>query len=151
MPEEGLLRGQFKFKLVSGLVDREIKEDFQGAEDKSLVDTVKAIEAKESAKRAKGKLVGRKRDVSRVETKSCRGTDHAFISEGFQKYPAKDKVCQKCGIQGYYTYTERCKNPRAVPSCVRRPKYPRKSADASFSSVSALVGSTSGPPNLPLP
>ena len=45
-----------KFKLVSGLVDSEIKEYILVAEDKSLEDTVKAIEAKESAKRAKVKL-----------------------------------------------------------------------------------------------
>ena len=45
-----------KFKLFSGLVNSEIKEDILGADDKSLEDTVKAIEAEESAKRAKGKL-----------------------------------------------------------------------------------------------
>ena len=39
-----------KFKLVSGLLDSKIKEDILGGDDKSLEDTVKAIEAKESAK-----------------------------------------------------------------------------------------------------
>ena len=37
-----------KFKLVSGLLDREIKVDILGADDKLLEETVKAIEAKES-------------------------------------------------------------------------------------------------------
>ena len=60
-----------KFKLVSGLLDSDIKEDILGAEDKSLKDTIKATEAKESAKRANGKLGGRNVEVSRVETKNC--------------------------------------------------------------------------------
>ena len=47
-----------KFKLVSGLLDSEIKEDILGGDDKSLEETVKAIEAKESAKQAKVKLGG---------------------------------------------------------------------------------------------
>ena len=94
-----------KFKLVSGLLDSEIKEDILGGDDKSLEDTVKAIEAKESAKRAKGKLGGHNVEVSRVETKacfSCKGNNHDFTMEGFLKCPARDKICQKCGIKGHY-------------------------------------------------
>ena len=45
------------FKLVAGLIDEEIKEDILGCSDKTLEETVKAIEAKESAKRAKSSLV----------------------------------------------------------------------------------------------
>ena len=45
------------FKLVSGLVDEEIKEDILSRGEKSLDDTVKSIEAKESAKRAKSSLI----------------------------------------------------------------------------------------------
>ena len=45
-----------RYKLVSGLVDEEIKEDMLGLENKSLDDTVKAVEAKESAKRARTRL-----------------------------------------------------------------------------------------------
>ena len=48
-----------KFKLVSGLLDSEIKEDILVADNKLLEETVKAIEAKESAKKVKGKLGGR--------------------------------------------------------------------------------------------
>ena len=94
-----------------------------------MEDTVKAIEAKESAKLAKGKLGGRNVEVSRVETKSCfncRGSDPNFTREGFQKCPARDKVCPKCGIQIHYKDTEGCKSPRAVSSRVRKPKTPRK-------------------------
>ena len=43
------------FKLVSGLIDEEIKEDILSRGESSLEDTVKSIEAKESAKRAKAR------------------------------------------------------------------------------------------------
>ena len=46
-----------QFKLISGLADEEIKEDVLGSGDKTLEDTVKFIEAKESAKRAKTSLI----------------------------------------------------------------------------------------------
>ena len=39
-------------------MDTEIKKDILGGEDKSLENTVKAVEAKEFAKRAKIKLGG---------------------------------------------------------------------------------------------
>ena len=85
-----------KFKLVSGLLDSKIKEDILGGDDKSLEDTVKAIEAKESAKQAMGKLGGRNVEVSRLETRacfSCRGNTHDFTREGFLKFPSRDKIC----------------------------------------------------------
>ena len=56
---------------MSGLLDSEIKDDILGGEEKSLEETVKAIEAKESAKRAKSKLGGLNVEVSRVDTKAC--------------------------------------------------------------------------------
>ena len=46
-----------RFKLIQGLTDQEIKEHVLSEEDKSLEDTVKAIEAKESGKIAR-KAVG---------------------------------------------------------------------------------------------
>ena len=42
-----------RFKLIQGLTDSEIKEHILSEEDKSLDDTVKAIEAKESGKLAR--------------------------------------------------------------------------------------------------
>ena len=47
-----------KFKLTRCLVDNKIKEDILEAEDKSLEDTVKALETNECIKHAKVKLGG---------------------------------------------------------------------------------------------
>ena len=55
-----------------------------------MEDLVKAIEAKESAKQAKGKLG--------VETKacfSCRGNTHNLTREGFLKCPALMQLSQE--------------------------------------------------------
>ena len=41
-----ILNSLIRFKLMSGIGDSEIKEDILGTDDKSLEDTVKAIEAK---------------------------------------------------------------------------------------------------------
>ena len=46
-----------RFKLVAGLVDEEIKEDVLSAGEKTLDETVKILEAKESAKKAKSSLI----------------------------------------------------------------------------------------------
>ena len=46
-----------RFKLIQGLTDQEIKEHVLSEEDKSLEDTVKAIEAKKNGKIAR-KAVG---------------------------------------------------------------------------------------------
>ena len=51
---------------MTGLVDDEIKEDILGWEDKTLEDTVKTVEAKESAKCAKAKLGEGQCQVSKV-------------------------------------------------------------------------------------
>ena len=66
---------------MRGLVDNKIKEDILGAKDKSLEDTVKEVEAKESIKRAKVKLGGRHDEVTK-KCFNCRGTYHAFTKEG---------------------------------------------------------------------
>ena len=144
-----------KFKLVNGLLDSKIKEDILEGDEKSLEETVKAIEAKESAKRAKGKLRGRNVEVSRVETKacfSCKGNTHDYTKEGFLKCPARDKMCTKCGIKGHYKDTERCNNPRAAHSRVKKPRNPRnekqKLAEASeveeFETSSISAGELAG-------
>ena len=51
---------------MSGLVDEEIKEDVHGEEEKTLEDTVKTFEAKESAKLAKITPGGGHGQVSKV-------------------------------------------------------------------------------------
>ena len=81
-----------KFKLMSYLLDSEIKKDILGDDDKSLEHTVRAIEAKDSAKRAKGNLGGRNVEVSRVETKacfSCRGTNSRLHQGGVSEVPCQ--------------------------------------------------------------
>ena len=45
-----------KYKLVAGLVDEEIKEDVLGTTDLDLEATIKMIEGKEGAKKAKQSL-----------------------------------------------------------------------------------------------
>ena len=45
------------FKLITGLQDSEIKEDLLSCKEKSLEDTVKTIEAKESRKLARQKVI----------------------------------------------------------------------------------------------
>ena len=64
-----------RFKLVAGLVDEEIKEDVLGGEEKTLEETVKTVEAKESAKRAKvtlgGGSSGQVSKVDQVRHKPC--------------------------------------------------------------------------------
>ena len=83
-------------------MDSEIKEDILGVDDNSLEDKVKAIEAK----------------------KSARGNHH-FTRKGIQKCPAGEKIYPKCGIQGHYKDTKRCKNPRAVSSRIKKTRTPR--------------------------
>merc|ERR1711867_217861 len=46
-----------RFKIISGLNDQEIKEDILSVEDKTLDETVEAVEAKESGKVAR-KAIG---------------------------------------------------------------------------------------------
>ena len=109
-----------------------------GGDDKSLEETANAIEAKESAKHAKSKLGGRNMEVSRVETKacfSCKGNNHDFTKEGFLKCPARDDICPKCGINGHYKDTERCNNPRAAHSLVKKPRRNEKQKLAEASDV----------------
>ena len=145
-----------KFKLVSGLLDSEIKEDILGGDEKSLEETVKAIEAKESAKRAKSRLGGRSVEVSRVENRTCfncKGNNHDFTKEGQMKCPARDKMCPKCGIKGHYKDSDRCNKPMAVHSPhSRKPRSPRyekrKPAEASeveeFGTNSITAGELAG-------
>ena len=67
-------------------------------------------------------------EVSIVKTRacfSCKGNNHDFTKEGFLKCPARDKICPKCGIKGHYKDTERCNNPRAAPSRVKKPIKPQ--------------------------
>ena len=68
-----------RFKLIAGLCDSEIKEDILSSEDKSLDDTVKAIEAKESGKLAR-KTVG----VTGAGTSSCSSDERSYTQHTVQ-------------------------------------------------------------------
>ena len=54
------------FKLVAGLVDEEIKEDILGSREKALEETVKTVEANESAKRVLRSCIRSLLDLSNV-------------------------------------------------------------------------------------
>ena len=106
------------FKLVSGLFDDEIKEDILSKGESSLEDTVKSIEAKESAKRAKSSLVNAttQAQISKVGDNSMvsdghkvKGCSHCGRKEHQGSYeerklkcPAFDKQCKKCGRTGHF-------------------------------------------------
>ena len=60
-----------RFKLTTGLYDTEIKEDILSLEEKSLDETVKAIEAKESRKQA--------RQTQGTQSCSCKDNKHLAI------------------------------------------------------------------------
>ena len=106
-----------QFKLVAGLVDEEIKEDVLSAGDKTLEETVKIVEAKESAKRAKSSLTQNssqssinkvsgenKNDIKNMkECKYCGRQNHkSSYEERKNSCPAFDKKCDKCGRVGHF-------------------------------------------------
>ena len=73
-----------KYKLLSGLLDGEIKEDALGLEGKMLEETVKAMEVKESTKRATISLGGAKTGKVSLVT------------------PPKKKQCKWSGNKGWH-------------------------------------------------
>ena len=99
-----------RFKLISGLYDSEIKEDVLSCEEKSLEETVKFIEAKESGKIAR-KSVGASavQPAGKVATAVTSETDSKCsycgrIGHGAadreQKCPAWNKTCGACQKRG---------------------------------------------------
>ena len=89
---------------MAGLVDEEIKEDLLGGEEKTLEETVKTVEAKESAKRAKVTLgggssgqVGKVDQVRHKPCTHCGRSNHGSGQEERKKLcPAFEKKCEKC-------------------------------------------------------
>ena len=103
-----------RFKLIQGLTDPEIKEHILSEEDKSLDETVKAIEAKESGKIAR-KTIGVPtspakvnlmvlRDGSANRRCNCCGRQgHSSDRTSREKdCPAFGKKCLKCGKQDHF-------------------------------------------------
>ena len=91
-----------KYKLVSGLVDSDIKEDALGLEATSLEEIVKVIEVKEGAKEANRTLGRRNGKVNEVanEAKACFGcgdTRHGLTTEDRRRRcPYYNKPCPRC-------------------------------------------------------
>ena len=104
-----------RYKLVSGLVDEEIKEDMLGLENKSLDDTVKAVEAKESAKRARTRLGAKvTSQINKItpNQKHCKccgksGHSHENIEERRASCPAYNATCFRCQKKGHFS--EQCR------------------------------------------
>ena len=83
-----------RFKLVAGLVDEVIKEDVLCGEEKTFEETVKTVEAKESAKRAKVTLGGGSSgQVSKVDQVRHEHCTHCGRSNHGSK-----EACQSMGI-----------------------------------------------------
>ena len=95
-----------QFKLIQGLYNSEIKEDILSSEDRTLDETVKIIEAKESGKIAR-KTVGAsyvpnvpsvKPVLSQtVRCGHCNRTGHSSSPQDREKKcPAFNKLCGNC-------------------------------------------------------
>ena len=109
-----------RFKLIAGLCDEEIKEDvLSSQEDKSLEDTVKEIEAKESGKlarktvgastTAKVQVAGEINETKVATGSSTRACGHcgryghsSEQSDREKNCPAFNKSCNKCGKTGHF-------------------------------------------------
>ena len=129
-----------RFKLIAGLYDSEIKEDILSAEDKTLEETVKQIEAKESGKVAR-KTVGAssvpnvpsvKPVLSQqvVRCSHCNRTGHGSSpQEREKKCPALNKSCGNCDRKGHF---------RAV--CRSKPKQQGKSNEVQLEEEAAAGG-----------
>ena len=129
-----------RFKLIAGLYDSEIKEDILSAKDKTLEETVKQIEAKESGKVAR-KTVGAssvpnvpsvKPVLSQqvVRCSHCNRTGHGSSpQEREKKCPALNKSCGNCDRKGHF---------RAV--CRSKPKQQGKSNEVQLEEEAAAGG-----------
>ena len=95
-----------RFKLIAGLHDPEIKEDILSLEEKSLDETVKAIEAKESGKLARQTL-GATAAPGKVATTSARRIIPGGIYDPSIQYNVSSTVkCSNCGKSGHSSQRE---------------------------------------------
>ena len=110
-----------RFKLIQGLNDPEIKEHILSEEDKSLDETVKAIEAKESGKIAR-KAIGVSTSPAKVNFTGdgsanrrcicCGGQGHSSDRTSREKEcPAFGKKCLKCGKQDHFRSVCKSRTP----------------------------------------
>ena len=117
-----------RFKLIAGLADPEIKEDILSLEERSLDETVKAVEAKESGKLARQTLSAtpgpskmsnvkanprivqlpdpitfESYQVHRQHCSNCGKVGHTSQREDREKNcPAWDKICKSCNRKGHF-------------------------------------------------
>ena len=92
------------------MIDEEIKEDALGKADLNLEATVKMIEGKEGAKKAKQSLsqsmIGHVSHVEKVKIRNCTHCGRSgrkSDSADREKYcPAYSKSCNKCGKKGHF-------------------------------------------------
>ena len=108
-----------RFKLIAGLNDSEIKEDILSMEDKTLEETVKLVESKESGKIAKKtvgvagaeqvtqvKVEGSPQNNTPSRKKPCthcgRKTHGSSPQEREKSCPAYSQTCNKCSRTGHY-------------------------------------------------
>ena len=114
-----------RFKLISGLSDQEIKEDILSVEDKTLDETVKAVEAKESgkvARRAVGNSTAPAKvagvaDATSKQTPKCgycgRSGHTSDISDREKNCPAWNKTCSRCDKKSHFAVVCRFKKKKA--------------------------------------
>ena len=109
-----------RFKLIQGLTDSDIKEHILSEQDKSLEETVKAIEAKECGKLAR-QAVGVASPVAKVQIvaenkekcKFCGRTSHKLDRASREKScPAWGKECRACGNMNHFSNVCLSKNKK---------------------------------------
>ena len=141
-----------RFKLVSGLVDEEIKEDVLAAGDLTLEKTVKLIESKEGAKKAKTSLTNNSSgQVAKVDgtprikrCSHCGRTGHGSTpTEREKSCPAFGKTCDNCGKEGHFMkkcLSRKKKNSSGGPKSAEIVEQKESEAEADVVSVGELAG-----------
>ena len=99
-----------RFKLVSGLYDPEIKEDILSLEERTLDETVKTIEAKESGKQARqmvgaGAALG-KMSVTKTGPRMIPIPPNISDPVGYASSQVHQAKCPNCGRIGHTSQRE---------------------------------------------
>ena len=141
-----------RFKLIAGLVDEEIKEDILSADDKTLEDTVKTIETKESGKRARSHLGNStSHTLNQVGTPTnkfkpcshCGKTNHSSTPAVRERScPAYSKKCGKCDRIGHFQ--SQCRSGKPRPNSGRASEVTGEVVDQSMEANSVSIGMMAG-------
>ena len=127
-----------RFKLVAGLIAKEIKEDVLGTVNLDLEATVKMIEGKEGAKKAKQSIsqstTGHLSQVGKVRLRNyphCGRLGHGCDSTDREKHcPADSKTCDNCGKKGHFKFL--CKGKSKKTSDEQKGDVKEVEADIQF-------------------